>query len=119
MARAVKIEWSEDALHDLERFAAFLQEHHPDLAPAAARAIIDRAQVLSEFPRLGRAIVGREEYRQLVLQVLNTPLRVLVPLRRRPARDPPRLSRPREARLTPHRRGLLDNIFSSTNGRQS
>ena len=73
MARAVKIEWSEDAPHDLERFAPFLQEHHPDLASAAPRAIIDRAQVLSEFPRLGRAIAGREEYRQLVLQVLNTP----------------------------------------------
>jgi plasmid stabilization system protein ParE len=73
MAQAVEIEWSEDALQDLERFAAFLQEHHPNLAPGVASAIIHRAQVLSEFPRLGRPIGGREEYRQLVLEVLNAP----------------------------------------------
>jgi len=41
--------------------------------PASARAIIDKAQLLSAFPRLGRPIAGREEYRQLVLQVLNAP----------------------------------------------
>ena len=40
-------------------------------AIAAEAAIIDKAQVLSAFPRLGRSIAGREEYRQLVLQVLN------------------------------------------------
>ena len=32
-----------------------------------------RAQVLSEFPRLGRPLARRKEYRQLVLQVLNAP----------------------------------------------
>ena len=73
MAGPVDIEWSPDALADLERFAAFLQEQHPELAGIVARAIIDKAQVLSAFPRLGRSIAGREEYRQLVLQVLNAP----------------------------------------------
>lgn len=73
MGRAVEIEWSEDALRDLERFAAFLHEHHPDLASTIARAVIGKAQVLSELPRLGRPIAGRGEYRQLVLQVLNAP----------------------------------------------
>ena len=38
-----------------------------------AQAIVDKAQVMSSFPRLGRPIAGREEYRQLVLQVLNAP----------------------------------------------
>ena len=73
MGRAVEIEWSENALRDLERFAAFLQEHHPGLASSVARGIIDRARLLSEFPKLGRPVAGREEYRQLVLQVLNAP----------------------------------------------
>jgi plasmid stabilization system protein ParE len=73
MARAVEIEWSDDALRDLERFAAFLQERHPALAPVVARAIIDRAQLLSEFPQLGRPVDGRTEYRQVVLQILNAP----------------------------------------------
>ena len=73
MARSVEVEWSQDALADLERFAAFLHQHHPRLAGIVAQAIIDKAQLLSEFPRLGRAIAGRDEYRQLVLQVLNAP----------------------------------------------
>jgi plasmid stabilization system protein ParE len=46
---------------------------HPHLAPAVAREIRDKAQLLSKFPRLGRPIAGRTEYRQLVLQVLNAP----------------------------------------------
>ena len=73
MAGSVTIEWSEDALDDLERFASFLQQQHPELAGVVAHKIVERAQVLSTFPRLGRAIAGREEYRQIVLQVLNAP----------------------------------------------
>jgi plasmid stabilization system protein ParE len=37
----------------------------------AATEIIDKVQVLSEHPQLGRPIAGREEYRQIVLQVLG------------------------------------------------
>ncbi len=73
MARPVDIEWSQDALADLDRFAVFLQEQHPDLAGTVAHEIIAKAQTLSAFPRLGRPIAGRTEYRQLVLQVLNAP----------------------------------------------
>ena len=73
MAGSIDVEWSEDALDDLERFSDFLHQQHPDLAPIVAREIIDRAQVLSEFPRLGRPLGARAEYRQLVLQVLNAP----------------------------------------------
>ena len=36
-----------------------------------AREIIDKTQVLSEHPKLGRTIAGRPEYRQIVLQVLG------------------------------------------------
>jgi plasmid stabilization system protein ParE len=53
------------------RFAAFLNQRHPSLARIVAEAIIEKAQMLSEHPLLGRAIEGREEYRQIVLQVLN------------------------------------------------
>lgn len=73
MARSVDIEWTQDALADLDRFAEFLEPQHPDLAHAVARAIIAKAGVLSTYPRLGRPIAGRAEYRQLVLQVLNAP----------------------------------------------
>lgn len=67
----MKLEWSEAALADLDRFAAFLQDHHPSLAKVVAEQIIREAQVLSEHPLLGRPLAGREEYRQVVLQVLN------------------------------------------------
>jgi addiction module RelE/StbE family toxin len=67
----MKLEWSEDALADLDRFADFLQQHHPSLAKIVGEEIAAKAQVLSEHPLLGRAIEGREEYRQIILQVLN------------------------------------------------
>jgi len=67
----VKLEWSADALDDLDRFARFLQRRHPDIAPIVAQAIIDAGQVLEDHPKLGRPIAGRAEYRQMVLQVLN------------------------------------------------
>lgn len=67
----MNVEWSADALADLDRFAAFLHEHHTDLAQIVAQEIVEKTQVLSEHPRLGRPLAGREEYRQLVLQVLN------------------------------------------------
>jgi toxin ParE1/3/4 len=73
MARGITVEWSQDALDDLERFAAFLRQQHPELARTVAQEIITRAEVLSEFPRLGRQFAKRQEYRQLVLQVLNAP----------------------------------------------
>lgn len=52
----MKVEWSDDALADLDRFAAFLQQHYPALARIVAREIIEKAQVLSDHPRLGRPI---------------------------------------------------------------
>lgn len=71
MAASVDLQWSEDALADLNRFAAFLLEQSPELAAVVADAIISKTQILSRHPKLGRPIAGREEYRQLVLQVLG------------------------------------------------
>jgi plasmid stabilization system protein ParE len=68
----VEIEWSPAALADLSRFAAFLQENHPRLAPIVAAALVEKAEILVEFPALGRPDYNRPEYRQLVLRVLNT-----------------------------------------------
>lgn len=65
------LEWSDDALADLDRFARFLQDKHPSLAKRVASEIIAKSQVLADHPKLGRPMQGREEYRQIVLQVLN------------------------------------------------
>ena len=71
MAGPVDLEWSDDALADLDRFAAFLHDRSPELAAVVAREIIARSQVLSRHPKLGRPLSTREEYRQLILEVLG------------------------------------------------
>ena len=67
----MKLEWSDKALADLDRFAEFLIRERPSLAAIVATEIVDKVQVLSAHPQLGRPIAGREEYRQIVLQVLG------------------------------------------------
>jgi len=67
----VTLEWSAAALADLDRFAVFLHERHPELAKIVATEIRDRARVLAEHPLIGRPIEGRPEFRELVLDVLN------------------------------------------------
>jgi toxin ParE1/3/4 len=65
------LEWSAAALADLDRFAAFLHERHPQLARIVAAEIRQRAQLLADHPRLGRPLAGRPQFRELVLDVLN------------------------------------------------
>lgn len=67
----MRIEWSARALVDLDRFALFLEGQYPQLAKIVAAEIIDKAQVLLRHPQLGRLIYDRDEYREVMLQVLN------------------------------------------------
>ncbi|OPF91445.1 type II toxin-antitoxin system RelE/ParE family toxin [Rhodopseudomonas palustris] len=55
----MKLSWSRAALADLNRFAAFLQDHHPALARRIGVEILKRAEVLSEYPEFGRPIRDR------------------------------------------------------------
>src|SRR5205814_2799796 len=71
VAGSIELDWSDDALADLDRFAAFLQEQSAELAAIVAEEIVARAQLLSRHPKLGRPISTREEYRQIVMQVLG------------------------------------------------
>jgi len=57
----MKLEWSDEALADLDRFVEFLNQQQPSLAPLVAKEIVDKVQVLSAHPQLGRPITGREE----------------------------------------------------------
>lgn len=67
----MNLEWSREALADLNRFVAFLFDKHPALAKRVAQEILSKAEILTDHPQLGRPLAGREEYRQIVLQVLN------------------------------------------------
>jgi len=65
------VEWSADALADLDRFAAFLHQHFPQLAKSIAIELIDKINVLRVRPFLGRPLAGRRGYRQIILQARN------------------------------------------------
>lgn len=69
----MNLEWSPDALADLNCFAEFLSKDHPDLASIVAREIIAKTTLLSEHPLLGKPLAGRAEYRELVLEVAGAP----------------------------------------------
>jgi plasmid stabilization system protein ParE len=66
-------EWSPAALADLNRFASFLEEHHPRLAPVIAAEIAQRIQLLAAHPQIGRPVKDHANYRELTLHVLNAP----------------------------------------------
>lgn len=71
VAGPVELEWSLDALADLDRFARFLHEQFPEFAARVADEIVVRADILRRHPKLGRPIAGREEYREIMLHVLG------------------------------------------------
>lgn len=67
----MRLEWSAMALADLDRFANFLHDRHPHLAKTVAAEIRNKAAILSDHPLMGRPIIDRPEFRELVLEVLN------------------------------------------------
>ena len=71
VAGPVEVEWSVDALADLDRFAAFLHNEFPELATRVAGELISRTDVLRRHPQLGRPLGNRREYREIVLTVLG------------------------------------------------
>ena len=70
VAGPVELEWSLDALADLDRFATFLHDQFPDLAARVANELITRADVLRRHPSWAADCDSRE-YREIVLEVLG------------------------------------------------
>ena len=48
------IKWLPEALDDLKRLHAFIQQHSPDAARRAVNTLIDATDSLAEFPEKGR-----------------------------------------------------------------
>ncbi|MGI8527103.1 MAG: type II toxin-antitoxin system RelE/ParE family toxin [Pseudolabrys sp.] len=65
------IEWSVDALADLERFAKFLHDRFPSFAAIIAGELIEKLDLLSQNPMLGHPVSGHKNYRQLIVRVLG------------------------------------------------
>jgi plasmid stabilization system protein ParE len=66
----MKFTWSMDALADLNRFAAFLQDRHPVLARRIGREIRRRAEIIGDYPQSGRPI-RTSGFRELSLPVMG------------------------------------------------
>ena len=71
VAGSVEIEWSVDALADLNRFAVFLHDQFPELAGRVSAELVARTDLLRRHPHLGRPLGNRPEYREIVLTVLG------------------------------------------------
>lgn len=64
----MKVQWSERALADLNRFSRFLQDRFPTMAMTVAREIVEKSRMLAEHPELGRPLDRRPSLRQLVVR---------------------------------------------------
>lgn len=49
----MKLRWSETARHDLESILSYIAEHNRQAAASVASRILDRAQMLEQFPLAG------------------------------------------------------------------
>lgn len=65
----MRLEWSRDAIADLDRFAVHLRAERPELAATIGSAIIEQAKTLERHPELGRPLGRGGVYRQLALRV--------------------------------------------------
>ena len=61
------VKWLPEALDDLERLFAFLQEKSPPAAARAAATIRQGADLLVTMPRLGRLMADETARRELFL----------------------------------------------------
>ena len=60
LAESMKLEWSDAALADIDRFVEFLNREHPSLAGVVAGEIVGKVQVLSEHQCWGgRSLAGK------------------------------------------------------------
>jgi len=67
----VNVEWSADAVADLDRFAGFLQSRFPTMAQIVGREIARKVDLLVQRPELGRPLSAHRDRRQIVVRVLN------------------------------------------------
>jgi len=53
---AFKLEWSEEALEDIESIATYIEKDSPIYAKAVVSKFFEKAEVLQEFSELGRKV---------------------------------------------------------------
>ena len=53
---AIKLEWADEALDDIESIAIFIEKDSPTYAKVVVSKIFEKAEVLQDFPKLGRIV---------------------------------------------------------------
>ena len=53
---AIKLEWADEALDDIEDIATFIEKDSPTYAKVVVSKIFEKAEVLQDFPKLGRIV---------------------------------------------------------------
>ena len=53
---AIKLEWSEEALEDIESIAAYIEKDSPVYAKAVVSKFFEKAEILKNFTELGRIV---------------------------------------------------------------
>jgi len=61
----INVLFSSEARADLVRLREFIHIHNPDAAERAAHTILEAINTLKTFPKLGKPVRAREEYRDL------------------------------------------------------
>ena len=53
---AFKLEWSEEALEDIESIASYIEKDSPVYAKSVVSKLFEKAEILKEFSELGRVV---------------------------------------------------------------
>ena len=53
---ALKLEWSEEALEDIESIATYIEKDSPTYAKSVVSKFFEKAEILQEFSELGRKV---------------------------------------------------------------
>jgi len=53
---AFKLEWSEEALEDIESIATYIEKDSPAYAKSVVSKFFEKAEILQEFSELGRKV---------------------------------------------------------------
>ena len=53
---AIKLEWSEEALEDIESIATYIEKDSPTYAKSVVSKFFEKAEILKDFSDLGRKV---------------------------------------------------------------
>jgi len=53
---ALKLEWSEEALEDIESIATYIEKDSPTYAKSVVSKFFEKAEILQDFSELGRIV---------------------------------------------------------------